>query len=993
MNLQEGGVDRSAVLSAVLQGLKLDPKIINQEDLRPVDNVKGAEESSLYPKILQFLRTRLRTVKLGLTEVELSIGTYSQTMIDKKRTVDGQEVVERKVAPRYNFNPGVSESERKEIESIIPKMRKQQFANLRRIFKDKPDLKNVIEREKVKFPQREEYVQEYYNVNGKTHRVRDGKGIVKERYATEELYDNGIRLSLSTESPSYHVVKKIEENKIATRKIKRDVYDMGLFQIHISEVEEDIVGKSVSHRIEVEFEFIIPKGSISDSYVENIARCIVDITNTFRQENFSISDSRIVMSRFNTYLGEINEGFFSNSFYTRIVDIRATQLLEQDFGVSPKVNGEHRFIFGCQEGIFAINPPVFWKKLSDFSVKEQFVLEGEVQEKAGKEIYTIFDIYHKSDPYMTRYSALQGYVDFLNQLGIITLKKNVLFPGQVPMNKGSFPFRDVLVKDGIIEIYKKFKEKSDPSDIILSTEYGGSASISGFYEASEKPQIHITSFTILGRFVDVVNGKKVKSESKIRQKRMEFMKYFSTKEATVNYINTESGVDLYARLAILVKVLFPQWPNRNDMNLDYDGIIFHNLGDYKSQSFKWKPIELLTIDFRIKNKVAYIYDDKERREVPFRGSSRFRIERDLHFNVEDGIYECGMVDPTEKERKLQSDYDMKVYRKRLDKSRPNNILTATNVWNLICDPFRVQSLVGDDAYIMRKFNNYAKDILISDVIASASRQGQLIQDQEGKDIGVSQTSSPIVIMDVGSGRGGDVSKYLSEIPNISFIYFVEPNQNNVEELRNRLRKCRFPEDKYEIIDKKFQDVKKRDISHPIDLFMCFYALTFSAESEEVLRTYMKNISDFGSEKAVMFAIYHDSSKVKSFISSQSMGTNIITGRLSTQIPPGNIQDYSLTIATPAFSLYHKNPIVEFKESCGEKDKIVIHDARDTIITQDYEEYMITKQMIQREASKMKLKVFDHKGRIKDTVFADFEKRLPIGAFINRSFDNMIYISK
>lgn len=101
---------------------------------------------------------------------------------------------------------------------------------------------------------------------------------------------------------------------------------------------------------------------------------------------------------------------------------------------------------------------------------------------------------------------------------------------------------------------------------------------------------------------------------------------------------------------------------------------------------------------------------------------------------------------------------------RRDKTLPNEDWVVRDIWNLILDPIELSTLLGNDIRLMRKYHNRIKRRLYSgNVVGILKKSGNLL--------------------DLGSGIGGDVSKWKG----YNKIICVEPNGDYLPELTLRIK--------------------------------------------------------------------------------------------------------------------------------------------------------------------------------------------------------------
>ncbi len=171
---------------------------------------------------------------------------------------------------------------------------------------------------------------------------------------------------------------------------------------------------------------------------------------------------------------------------------------------------------------------------------------------------------------------------------------------------------------------------------------------------------------------------------------------------------------------------------------------------------KWKPLEKLTIDFRIiktdapNNYHLYNFDSSKGSEVHFNSGPPSVNITDETLKITSGA----IVE-------FAYNSENKVWlpiRVRTDRSSPNGINEARDVWNLIQSPISIETLRGETLNLMRKYHNRVKATIYGSVQPGAT------------------------LLDIGSGKGGTI-RYWQKYGK---IIAVEPDLNNVAELYKRL---------------------------------------------------------------------------------------------------------------------------------------------------------------------------------------------------------------
>jgi predicted RNA methylase len=217
-----------------------------------------------------------------------------------------------------------------------------------------------------------------------------------------------------------------------------------------------------------------------------------------------------------------------------------------------------------------------------------------------------------------------------------------------------------------------------------------------------------------------------------------------------------------------------------------DGIIYTSNSRYNSNIYKWKYPDKMSIDFSVykigKNLYElYVKDNVEGFpvNVPFHGNNLYELKEALYL-CEDkdlkqgGIYEFGYNNDTQ---------TFILFRERPDKIDPNYITVAENVWTDIKNPYTSTELITLlspkvlEQY--RKYQNGIKRKLIEEYCYNKN------------------------VLDLGSGRGGDLGKYDSV--NVNYLWCVEPNEKNYTELLRRLNEKKSMKEKTSLIKTFAQD--------------------------------------------------------------------------------------------------------------------------------------------------------------------------------------------
>lgn len=240
-----------------------------------------------------------------------------------------------------------------------------------------------------------------------------------------------------------------------------------------------------------------------------------------------------------------------------------------------------------------------------------------------------------------------------------------------------------------------------------------------------------------------------------------------------------------ATIKIIVKDIFPvnfdtfykdEIENTaNSESLDYktDGFILTPINDNSLKIYKIKPFDELGIDFEVNfEDKTLLYGKKEVfnepnftvnwDEVKMEIEAKNKWIFNLSFNP--------IVEFLPSRSSLSTSDIITLSYGRLrngDKVFPNGRFTVQNVWREITSSSTIYDYLNVDKGVLRlrKLHNIIKSTLLGDINNSVQ--------------------TPFNIIDIGSGRGGDLSKFA----NLRFdkLLLVEPDKDNLTELEKRLK--------------------------------------------------------------------------------------------------------------------------------------------------------------------------------------------------------------
>lgn len=263
---------------------------------------------------------------------------------------------------------------------------------------------------------------------------------------------------------------------------------------------------------------------------------------------------------------------------------------------------------------------------------------------------------------------------------------------------------------------------------------------------------------------------------------------------------------------------------------DYnDGIILTPiyLPYFNTKIYKWKPPEMLTIDF-FASKIdenQWILQTVDKN--PKAGKKVDVNKEYLKTFISPDKKFKGIITTTEHiagigEYKWNGNTFVLI-RMRHDKSSPNFISVANDVWEDIINPIDRQTLLsyvsGQSYDPLRRYHNSFKRNLI------------------GK-----YAYKKISVLDLGIGKGGDLQKY--ETSNIKYLFGVEPNEQFIQELKHRYESSSYKLT-LQIIKSRAQQtnvITKALEGKKVDVTSMFFSLSFFFENKNVFDSLIETIS-------------------------------------------------------------------------------------------------------------------------------------------------------
>lgn len=187
---------------------------------------------------------------------------------------------------------------------------------------------------------------------------------------------------------------------------------------------------------------------------------------------------------------------------------------------------------------------------------------------------------------------------------------------------------------------------------------------------------------------------------------------------------------------------------------------------------KWKPKEMRSIDFLVEirqntptekkiilNALDIDPSTNQRRMRAFTGTKSYPLmdRIDIHHPILQSLLNKSIVE-------FYWDEDKNILtpiRIRTDKVSPNRYFSALNIWKGIFSGIEPDTLRGQTFQLMRAYHNQIKLNLYHHTCPTKNHK---------------------VLLDIGSGRGGDIKKW----KDFELVFAVEPNPQHIKELETRL---------------------------------------------------------------------------------------------------------------------------------------------------------------------------------------------------------------
>lgn len=250
---------------------------------------------------------------------------------------------------------------------------------------------------------------------------------------------------------------------------------------------------------------------------------------------------------------------------------------------------------------------------------------------------------------------------------------------------------------------------------------------------------------------------------------------------------------------------------------------------------------------------------------------------------------------------------------RSDKPYPNSYKVSDDIYNLIIDPIDIETLKGMTITLMRKYHNRIKRRLLNSTINGLNYIGK-------------------TLLDIGSGKGGDVNKW----KNFERIICIEPNEEFIIELINRIKQHTNTQNSPIIIKSENDLVNIKNIDRfvivntsaenyhlitmvcnsflggKVDIISSMLSMSFLWKSQDIFNGFIKTITNNLINGGIFLYLTIDGDSVEQYFDPYFKGpipeeVNMLNGKIQLKYEKSQYEQKQLYINFPD-SLTVKNQI-------------------------------------------------------------------------------------
>lgn len=256
-----------------------------------------------------------------------------------------------------------------------------------------------------------------------------------------------------------------------------------------------------------------------------------------------------------------------------------------------------------------------------------------------------------------------------------------------------------------------------------------------------------------------------------------------------------------------------------------DGIIFEHM--YDKVGLKWKRPEDQTLDFQLLpgNRLGYINEQNRiiplYPEYPFENTIGARTGDIVEFRWDNDTFRSVRI--------------------RNDRSTPNFKSQVFAGLDLIKNPIPLSTVEAmGDLTLTRRYHNRVKQSVY-----------ELLDEK---------LAPGYTLLDIGSGTGGDVSKW-DHSKKLGSVKAIEVNPDNFERLTERIAQSRGSPQQYHPVLTSFMDYEPQRPNEKYDVVTSFNSLTFFADEQQLPR-FMRQVDRYLKLGGYLVLLYMDGSLTK-----------------------------------------------------------------------------------------------------------------------------------
>lgn len=927
------GISRDDILKLVRERMKLPPTrveiptkygIFNQ----PLDNLKRFEASGISEEQVEKL------LLLDNNEIEISFGYFKKGVVNNKShyyfvpDLDQDDFAACLLYLRDNWSKGnpkrnldvVYIFEEVSEKSIIEKNndRIRVIINLQDTSKEEEEkIKRGEENNKAETVQVESKIRNKsiddvmggVRVNAsreepiiKPKNIRGSKSVldVFDRIGMKELKNGNFYFEETEKEYKFSSIRGRSRYSFARHPLMPE-FRADFTYVGQSDDFIDILRENITNpvRLELEIEAINPHTITSESIVKAIDT-VFKICPALKDR------SQVLKIHNDLFAYTSRDPRFVARYYNKPINLKIPDILKEgnDYHVTCKLDGERRLLFLLGTKAYFLFPPTTFEYLGEFDLKNDmanispskvpksklvgntFSKDGSSSSKngssktdhsvnEGSSIKSIVEILQKHDIEIPRNADREKLLELLNN-HIVSLKETKKIS---KLSKEEIE-RDLNIAKILISEFPEEDSSTSSStfnDDLTKAYYGVSKITKGllnitifdgelyYNSATKKDEYHI--------FDTIYYNTKDMRPRPFAERKQVFQNVANVLQVPKITLFAKTFYhfgDFYeSTRAALTELGQRQQTQFSQTGYNFDGIIFQHSGGYNKVPRKWKDAEHMTLDFLAIQDSKYERDNdmfklfvQDKKKLVNFNNLQIHIKGG-QFNgeyVRGKIIECSFT-------KKGKSWVPIMTRFRKDRDEPNALKTAIDVWQDILYPIAEQTLLGTDYVVMRKYHNLFKQQLLN-----AFKQGD-------------------TIIDVGSGKGGDKSKW--DALKLKRVYACEFNLENIQEMNRRLSKQKSKDGtSVELLiddaknpvrfasENALDTIVKRVQKDRIAGMSAFFCMTFMADSEETFNRLVDSVDTLVPIGGKFIGIVMDGDRVKEKIGKEDGPKTIRDGNLS-----------------------------------------------------------------------------------------------------------------